>query len=36
MLLLHKLDFRAVNTIDTFEDLYVCIGKEMHMWGNSL
>lgn len=34
--LLSKLDFRAVNTIDIFDDAYVTVGKKMHMWGNGL
>ncbi len=34
--LLEKLDFRAVNTIEMFDDAYVCVAKKMHMWGNGL
>ena len=34
--LLEKLDFRAGNSIDIFDDYHVVVGKKMHMWGNGL
>jgi len=31
-----KADFRAVNTIELFDDYELIMAKKMHMWGNGL
>jgi hypothetical protein len=33
---LEQLDFRAVNSIDIFENYHLVMGKKLHMWGNGL
>ena len=35
-ILLEKLDFRAGNSIDIFDEYHVVVAKKMHMWGNGL
>lgn len=34
--LLERLEFRAINGIELFDDYHVVVGKKMHMWGNGL
>lgn len=34
--LLEDNDFRAVNSIDIFDEYYLVTGKKMHMWGSGL